>query len=230
MSRLAHLYSSAIGKKAVMAVTGVLLLGFVLVHMLGNLKIYFGAETLQHYADWLRVVGAPLLMKGWALWIFRIGLIVAVALHILAAWQLTRQSHAARPVKYAKRDYVEAGYASRTMRWGGVLIAAFVVYHLLDLTLGTVNPNPQFSPEHVYANVVASFSLWPVSLFYVIANVLLGMHIYHGVWSGIRTLGFQRPLMDGLTRGVALALALVIAVGNISIPVAVLAGVLKVQP
>src|SRR5262245_20214357 len=186
MSWFGDLYKSAVGKKAVMAASGIVLFGFVLVHMIGNLKLYEGVDEqghyiLNNYAGFLRSVGTPAFPTSGLLWIARSILIVAVVLHIWAAWQLTLMNRAARPVGYAGRDLVQADYASRTMRWSGVIILLFVVYHLLDLTFGAANPN--YVEGDVYHNVVASFSRWPVALFYVLANVALGFHLYHGLWS-----------------------------------------------
>jgi succinate dehydrogenase cytochrome b subunit len=216
-------WTSTIGKKAVMAVTGVVLVGFVFVHMVGNLKIYFGEEHFNAYAAFLRTMGAPLLLDEQALWTARIVLLVSVVLHILAAAQLTQRSWAARPQRYGRKDTVAATYAARTMRWGGVIVALFVVYHILHFTLGKVGFAPgQFQPESVYHNVVAGFSVWYVSAFYIAAMLALGLHLYHGVWSMFQTLGVNAR-GNGVYQGLATALALVIVIGNISIPIAVLA-------
>jgi succinate dehydrogenase cytochrome b subunit len=227
MSWFGDLYKSAVGKKAVMAASGIVLFGFVLVHMIGNLKLYEGVDEqghyiLNNYAGFLRSVGTPALPTSGLLWIARAVLLVAVLLHIWAAWQLTRMNREARPVGYARRDLVQAGYASRTMRWGGVIILLFVVYHLLDLTFGTANPS--YVEGDVYHNVVASFSRWPVALFYVLANVALGFHLYHGLWSMFQSLGWNHPRFNSWRRRFAQAFALLITLGNVSFPLAVLAG------
>jgi succinate dehydrogenase / fumarate reductase, cytochrome b subunit len=223
MSWFGEVYRSAVGKKAVMAVTGILLFGFVLVHMVGNLKLYEGPQVLNSYAGFLRTVGSPAIPTSGLLWLARAILLVAVVLHMWAAWQVTMMSRAARPQGYGRRDFVEASYASRTMRWGGVIILLFVVYHLLDLTFGTVNPS--FRHGDVYHNVVASFSVWWVAAFYVVAQVALGFHLYHGLWSLFQSLGWNHPRFNGWRRGFATAFAWIITVGNISFPLAVLAGV-----
>jgi succinate dehydrogenase / fumarate reductase cytochrome b subunit len=209
-----------------MAVTGIILFGFVLVHMLGNLKIYQGALKLNAYAEWLRNLGAPALPHEGALWIFRLVLLGAVGLHILAATQLTLINLKARPLNYRDRQAIQASYASRTMRWGGAIIFLFVVYHLAHLTLGTAHPD--FIPGDVYHNVVAGFQVWWVSAFYIVAQVALGFHLYHGLWSMFQSLGWWEP-EDGKDwrRTFATVFAWVIAVGNISFPLAVLAGVVS---
>lgn len=225
MRRFATLYRSSIGKKVVMAVTGAILFGFVVVHLIGNLKVYQGADKLNHYAEWLREMGGPILGPGQALWLLRIGLIAAVVLHVTSAIQLTRMSHAARPVAYRKRRYEEATYASRTMRWGGVIIVLFVTYHLLHLTLGTVHPT--FQAGLVYENLVAGFQVWWVSAIYILTMVVLGLHMHHGLWSALQTVGSSSAVSRALQHSVAAVVAWAIALGNISMPVAVLAGVIQ---
>jgi succinate dehydrogenase / fumarate reductase, cytochrome b subunit len=222
------LWSSSIGKKIVMALTGVVLVGFVVAHMLGNLKIYKGEAAFDAYATWLREMGSPLLGHEQALWIFRVVLLGAVVLHMLAAWQLTRMSWAARPTGYEEKQALEATYASRTMRWGGVIIALFVVYHLLHFTFGVVGYQPgQFRPASVYHNVVVGFSVWYISAFYIVAQILLGLHLSHGIWSMIQTLGVVTARGDYAYRAAGTAIALAVVAGNISVPVAVLLGFVK---
>jgi succinate dehydrogenase / fumarate reductase cytochrome b subunit len=222
------LWSSSIGKKAVMAVTGAMLMAFVVVHTFGTLKIFKGQEVFDAYALWLREVGTPLLAAGAALWLNRVALLAAASLHMLAAWQLTRQSWAARPVRYREKEPLEATYASRTMRWGGVIIALFVVYHVLHFTVGAVGYGPgQFAHGSVYRNVVLGFSVWYVSAFYIVAMVFLALHLYHAAWSVLQTLGVVTAWGDRAYRTAGAAFAIVVALANISVPVAVLAGVLK---
>ncbi len=206
-----------------MAVTGLMLFGFVLGHMVGNLKLYLGEAALNHYAEWLRTLGEPMIPHGQALWIARIGLLAAVVLHIWSAWQVSVLSRKARPRRYVKQHYVQATYASRTMRWGGVIVLAFIIYHLLHLTFGSVHP--EFEPGEVYRNVVIGFqSIW-VSLFYIVANIFLALHLYHGLWSLFQSLGWNHPSIKNLRRPIAAVFALVVAAGNISFPLAVLFGV-----
>ncbi|MGB5814206.1 MAG: succinate dehydrogenase cytochrome b subunit [Thermoanaerobaculia bacterium] len=225
---LLSFYRTAVGKKTVMAVSGILLFGFVLAHMLGNLKLYLGADELNHYAEWLREVGSPLFPHGSLLWIARLVLLAAVAVHITAATQLTLLSWQARPESYKEREAIEATYASRTMRWGGVLIALFIVYHLAHFTWGPSWAHSDFISGDVYHNVVAGFSVWWVSAFYIVAQLALGLHLYHGLWSLFQTLGWyvdENP--RDWRRRFALVFALVIVLGNISFPLAVLAGLVR---
>lgn len=221
---LLTLYRSALGKKALMAVSGLILFGFVLGHMIGNLKLYLGPESLNHYAEWLREIGSPGLPHGGFLWIARLVLIAAVGIHIVSAWQVTRISRNARPVGYAGRTNVEATYASRTMRWGGVLILLFVIYHLAHFTFGPAWAHSDFVPGDVYHNVVVGFSFWPISLFYIVAQAALAMHLYHGLWSLFQSLGWNHPNLNSWRRKFARAFAAIIFVGNVSFPVSVLTG------
>ncbi|MEM9291525.1 MAG: succinate dehydrogenase cytochrome b subunit [Acidobacteriota bacterium] len=224
MAWLLDVYRSAIFKKAVMAVSGLMLFGFVLTHMLGNLKLYFGPEEINNYAEWLRTIGKPALPKNGALNIARVGLLAAVFLHIWSAWQVTRLSRKARPQKYVKQATIQATYASRTMRWGGVIVLLFIVYHLLHLTLGVVGPEG-FEYGDVYNNVVLGFRNPLISGFYILANLALGLHLYHGLWSLFQSLGLNHPSYRALRRPIALAFASVVTLGNISFPLAVLSGV-----
>ena len=227
MSWLTNLYRSALGKKAVMAVTGVFLFGWVFAHMLGNLKLYLGAEHLNEYATWLRVMGSPAVPNGGLLWLARGLLVVATWLHVQAATQLTLMNRAARPIQYSDRDYPAATYAARTMRWSGVIIILFVIYHLLHLTLGAhVTPAP-FVEGDPYHNVVAGFQIWWVSAFYIIANLALGLHLYHGLWSMFQTLGINTPKFNAWRRNFATAFAAIITVANISFPLAVMLGFVR---
>ena len=220
-----RLVRSLIGKKVIMAVTGVILLLFVIAHLLGNLKVFQGAEHFNAYAAGLRTLGAPFFPRGLLLWVARIVLVGAVCAHIWAAIAVTRASWSARPVGYHGLEAVETTYAARTMRWGGVIIAVYLIYHLLDFTFGRVNPS--FVPGDVYHNVIASFRVWPVSAAYVVAMVVVGLHVYHGLWSAFQTLGLNRSPTFRWRRGLAGTVAGLIAVGYISIPVAVLAGILR---
>jgi len=227
MSWMMNLYRSALGKKAVMAVTGIILFGWIFLHMVGNLKLYLGAEHLNEYAKWLRVMGAPAMPNSALLWASRLLLVVSVWLHIQAATELTLMNRAARPVAYTDRGYVVASYASRTMRWGGVIIALFVIYHLMHLTFGAhVSPAP-FVEGDPYHNVVAGFQVWWVSAIYIIANLALGLHLYHGLWSMFQSLGLNAPRFNPWRRYFASAFAFIITAANVSFPVMVLLGVVK---
>lgn len=208
-----------------MAVTGLMLFLFVVGHLAGNLKVFQGPAHFNAYAEGLRTVGAPFFGRGQLLWVARVVLLVSLVAHIWAAIAVTRASWRARPVAYHRLEVVETTYAARTMRWGGVIILLYVIYHLLDFTFGRVNP--AFVPGDVYHNVVASFQRWPVSLFYAAAMVVVGLHIYHGLWSAFQTLGLHRAPV-ARWRGVAAGvIAAAITAGYLAIPAAVLAGVLR---
>lgn len=222
MSWFTDLYRSAVGKKAVMAVTGIILFGFILVHMVGNLHLYEGPQYMNDYGRFLRQVGAPAIPPHAALWIARAVLLAAVVLHIWAAWQVSRMNREARPVRYEQRAKKHTSYASRTMRWGGVIILLFVIYHLLHFTSGTVHPD--FREGEPYHNVVAGFRIWWVSLFYIVAQAALGLHLYHGMWSLFQSLGWNHPRFNRWRDVFAHTFAWVITVGNISFPIAVLTG------
>src|SRR3954469_11460256 len=213
------LYSTSVGKKYAMAITGMILMAFVLVHMIGNLKIYFGSASFDSYSHWLREVGEPALPEQWLLWAVRIVLLVALAVHLHAAYALTRINRRARPEVYrSKRDYVAADFASRTMRWTGIIVLLFVIFHLLDLTWGPANPD--FVEGDPYHNVITSFERIPVALAYVLANVALGVHLYHGAWSLFQSMGWTRPWR----REFATVFAALIVLGNVSFPIAVMIG------
>jgi succinate dehydrogenase / fumarate reductase cytochrome b subunit len=223
-SPAAALWRSTVGKKAVMAVTGVAMLLYLVAHMIGNLKIFFGAADFNGYAGWLRTIGEPVLHHGWFLWLVRVGLLAAVVLHGVAAYQLSRLDRAARPARYAHRRQ-RASYATRTMRWGGVILALFIVWHILDLTTLTVNPRGQ--AHHPYENIVADFRNWYADVFYIAAMLALGLHIRHGFWSAAQTLGANNARRDRALKAVANILALVLTCGFVAVPVAVMTGVVS---
>ncbi len=220
-------YRSSVGKKYVMAITGVIGMLFVFFHMLGNLKMYLGAGRHQPLRRVpARAAGADRAPHVRALWLLRIGLIVALILHIHAAYSLTVVNHQARPVKYqSHRDYVAANFASRTMRWTGVIVLLFLVWHLADLTWGWLNPN--FVRGDVYHNLVESLTRVPVAILYIVANVALGIHLFHGAWSLFQSVGSNNPRFNEWRRWFAAAFASVIVVGNVSFPVAVMAGIVS---
>ncbi len=215
---------ASVALKLLMAGTGMLLVLFLFAHMIGNLKIFFGGPTFDHYAHWLTTIGSPLLPEGWYLWIQRAGLTAAVVGHIVAATILARRARKARPVRYAHRPKVQGSYAARTMRWGGVIILLFVIYHILDLTTGTLNPHGVHG--EAYRNVVSDFapSRWYVTLFYTLSILAVGFHLRHGIWSAVRTFGQQTARGERLARVTALGLATVLVVGYLSVPFAVLFG------
>jgi succinate dehydrogenase / fumarate reductase, cytochrome b subunit len=210
-------YRTSVGKKVVMAVTGFIVFGWVLAHMIGNLQVFQGPEKLNHYAELLQSLGA-------FLWIARGVMLAAILLHIIAATQVTLQSMGARPTVYRLHRMRKTTYAARTMWWGGPLIALFVIYHLMHLTFGSVH---QGFTDDVYNNVVLGFQVPWVSGVYIAAMILLGFHLYHGLWSMFQSVGLNHPKWNHWRRVFAVLFGLTIAVGNISMPVMVLAGVVK---
>ena len=217
MSQPASFLASSIGRKAVMAATGLILFGFVIVHMVGNFQVYQGPEKLNAYGELLRKYGA-------LLWTARLVLLAAVLLHIWAAWSLTRSNAHARRVGYESFTPQASTYASRTMRWSGILILLFVVYHLLHFTFGAHVVHPDFIHGDVYHNFIVGFQNPVVSFFYIASMLALGLHLYHGAWSTLQTLGASHPRLDGVRRPLAAAVTALIVLGNISMPVAVMAG------
>ncbi|AXG83032.1 succinate dehydrogenase [Streptomyces paludis] len=219
------LWTSTIGKKTVMAVSGLIMLGYLVAHMLGNLKIFFGPAEFNGYAHWLRTLGEPVLHHEWALWLVRFVLVAAVVAHAVCAYQLSRRDLAARPTGYAHKRR-RASYATRTMRWGGVILALFIVWHILDLTTGTVHSGG-FQPGHPYQNVIDTFSTWYGNTIYLVAMLALGLHIRHGFWSAAQTLGVGSATRERLLRATADLLALALTAGFVAVPVAVMTGVVS---
>ena len=226
---LLDLYSTAVGKKYAMAISGLMLIGFVVVHMVGNLKMYLGEEDFNHYAEFLRELLVPILPRTVLLWLLRFGLLAAAVVHVHAAVSLTRLNREARSVKYqSARDYQVASFASRTMRWTGSVVILFLLWHLADLTWGTTNAigtDSTFVRGEAYANVVRSFERVPVAILYIVANIALGVHLFHGVWSLFQSMGWNNPRFKEWRRHLATAVATIVVVGNVSFPVAVLAGI-----
>jgi succinate dehydrogenase / fumarate reductase cytochrome b subunit len=218
---------SSVGLKALVAASGIVLILFLVAHALGNLKVFAGRAAFDHYAEWLRTIGTPLLPPVGYLWLQRAVLLVAVLTHVGAATVLALRARAARPVRYVRRGPVRGSYAARTMRWGGVIIALFVVYHVLDLTTGTLNPAAD--PADPYGNLVADFAddRWYVTLLYTVAVVTLGFHLRHGVFSALRSLGQQRPRGERRLRALALGFAVALCAGYLIVPFAVLTGVVR---
>lgn len=222
------LYRSTIGKKAIMAVTGLMLVGFVILHMAGNLQVFIGATKMNSYAAFLKSLGE-------LLWLLRLALLAALVLHVLMAWQLTQIKRKARPIDYTAREAQVSTVASRTMRWGGVLLLVFIVFHILHFTTGTVFPvastpdamYPAWSHTDVYGNIISAFRTPWVAAFYVVAMLFLMLHLFHGAWSSVRTLGLTKPSRHPLHRRVATVIALVVWLGFSVIPVAVLLGVIR---
>jgi succinate dehydrogenase / fumarate reductase cytochrome b subunit len=217
MQRSLTFFGSSIGKKVVMAATGLVLYGFVIGHMIGNLQIYLGPKAINDYAEFLQHF-----LHGQGIWLARGGLLLAVALHIWMAVTLTLANWSARPVGYREWQAVDSTYASRTMVWSGPILAVFVVYHLLHFTFGSVHP--EFVKGDVYRNVVVGFQNPFVSAFYVLAMLALGLHMYHGFWSMLHTLGLSHPRWNPVRRTASLVLAGILVIGNVSVPLSVLAG------
>ncbi|MER6105402.1 succinate dehydrogenase [Streptomyces sp. NPDC001832] len=218
-------WDSSVGKKTIMAVSGLIMLLYLVVHMIGNLKIFFGSGEFNHYAHWLRTMGEPFLHYEWALWIVRVVLVAAVVLHAVSAYQLSRRDIRARPAKYVHKK-PRASYATRTMRWGGIILALFIVWHILDLTTGTVHSGG-FQSGNPYQNVIDTFSTWYGNTIYIVAMLALGLHVQHGFWSAAQTLGAGSATRDRALKTIANVLALVLTVGFISVPVAVMTGVVS---
>lgn len=212
--RTSSFFASTVGKKIVMAVSGLIMVGFVILHMAGNLQVFEGPDRLNTYSAFLH---GP---ANEALWILRVILIVSLVAHVISAYQLTVIDRAARPVPYVKRELQVATVASRTMRIGGVVLLVFIVLHVLHFTTLTLQPAPLVEGD-VYANVITSFRIWWVTLLYVIAMIALALHLYHGAWSSVRTLGIERGRLDPFRRPVAIALAIIIWAGFTLVPVAV---------
>ena len=213
---LLNFWRSTIGKKVVMAVTGLIGVGFVIGHMVGNLQMFQGPAKMNAYAHFLKSLGG-------LLWLARLILLGAVILHVIAAYQLSRGRLAARPVGYAKGGQREVStLASRTIRWGGAFLLAFIVFHILHFT--TLSIFRDYSETDVYGNVIRGFSVWWVVLIYLVAMVFLGLHLYHGTWSALRTIGATRPSPDPLRRRASIAVAAIVALGFMAIVIAVFTG------
>jgi succinate dehydrogenase / fumarate reductase cytochrome b subunit len=218
-------WGTSVGKKSVIAVTGIVFLLYVIAHMIGNLKVFFGIETFDAYSQHLREIGEAIFGYEGVLWGIRAVLVGSVVLHMWAAFSLWYQAKKARPIGYQHRQRWEGSYAARTMRWGGVIIALFVIWHILDLTTGTVNPLG--GDESAYLKLVASFDRWYVALFYILAVVALGLHIRHGLWSAIQTFGANSALKQNALKTFAFVVAAVITIGFAIVPLSVMTGLVR---
>lgn len=216
---------TSIGRKLLMASASILLFLYVVAHLAGNLKVYLGAEAFNHYAEWLRVVGEPLFPEHSVLWIARIVLLAALFVHIYEYVVLWLQKRRARTTRYKKYDPQVFSWTSRAMMWGGIAIFAFVVFHLLHLTTGDVHPD--FVAGDAYSNVVTGFRSVPVAGIYMVGVVALGLHLYHGLWSALQTFGINNPKYNRYRRPAAGIIATLITLGYLSIPIAVLTGVIN---
>jgi len=219
MNTVLTFWRSTIGKKVVMGATGLIGLGFVIGHMAGNLQTFAGAEKLDAYGALLHGPLHEVVLLA------RVVLIAAVILHVTAAYQLTMLSRAARPVDYAMRKPQVSTLASRTLRWGGVLLLAFIVFHILHFTIGSVHPD--YVEGRIYRNLQTGFAVKWVAVFYLVAMIALGMHLFHGAWSSMRTLGVARQTAHPIKRYLPVVLAVVISSGFAAIPLAFLLGVLN---
>jgi succinate dehydrogenase / fumarate reductase cytochrome b subunit len=218
--RAPSFWQSTNGKKVVMAVTGAIMFLFIIGHVAGNLQIFEGPAKLNAYGHFLHSIGE-------LLWPVRIVLILSVILHITATVQLALRNKAARPVGYSRKEAINSSYASRTMYWSGPIVLAFIIFHLLQFTAGYIHPDSQFIEGDVYHNVVAGFSVWWVSVWYIIAVSLLGLHLRHGIWSMFQSIGYNHPRHTPLLKNAAFVIALLITLGYISIPISVLLGFVK---
>jgi succinate dehydrogenase / fumarate reductase, cytochrome b subunit len=220
-------YRSTIGKKIIMGVTGLIGIGFLILHMAGNLQFFISQDKINSYGALLHGPLAELT------WLLRIVLIVSVVLHVLMAYQLTMISRAARPIEYQRKEPQVATLASRTMKWGGVLLLVFIVVHILHFTNEIVDPGgwrgmtDSQGHRDVYGNLIASFRIWWVAAFYIVAMLALGLHLYHGAWSSLRTLGYAKTSAHPLRRRIALAVAVIVWLGFTIIPVSVITGIIR---
>ena len=220
------LYRSSIGKKALMALTGLIWIGYVVMHMYGNTKAFLGSEHFNEYAEGLRYLGAPVFGHLHLLTIARIVLVAAIAVHIWAAWSLFVKAREARPSSYASRRVVQANYASLTMRYGGLVIVLFVLFHLAHLTWGISPIHPDYDRGDAYHNLVIGFQSLPVVIIYLVALAALGLHLYHGTWSMFQTLGLNDSNWDSAFRALAWVLAIVVPLGFAAVPLAVQFGII----
>jgi succinate dehydrogenase / fumarate reductase cytochrome b subunit len=213
-------WQSTNGKKVIMAVTGCMMFGFVIGHMLGNLQMFESPEHINAYGHFLHNLGE-------VLWIERGIMLLAIALHITVSVQLALRSMAARPVGYSRKEAINSDYASRTMYWSGPIVLAFIIFHLLHFTAGVIHPNATFTQGEVYSNVVSGFHVWWVSLWYIFAISLLGIHLSHGIWSMFQSVGLAGKRQTPLLKLAARAIAILVVLGYISIPISVYLGFVK---
>jgi succinate dehydrogenase / fumarate reductase cytochrome b subunit len=225
MRRVVALYRSSVGKKILMAFTGFIWFGFLVGHVAGNLKAFQGAEAFDTYAHHLRIIGEPILPETGFLWAFRALMLAAFVIHAWLAWETSRSSWAARGTGYKKKENLNFDFASGLMRWGGVLILAFLVYHILHMTTGTLHPD--FVEGEAYHNLVTGLSNPVVAGFYLVAMAAILLHLYHGIWSMFQTLGANHPKYSAMRRPLAVVISTLISLAFISVPVAVLAGMIS---
>jgi succinate dehydrogenase / fumarate reductase cytochrome b subunit len=212
---------SSVGKKVAMAISGIVLFGFVTVHMLGNMQAYMGAEPMNHYAELLQTM-----IHGKGIWVFRLVMITAVLVHAWCALTLTLANNAARPVGYRAKMNQAATFSSRTMRWTGSILGLFIIFHILHLTTGTIHPGGVFEKGKAFENLVSGLQVPLVAAIYIVAQLCLGFHMWHGVWSLTQTLGWSHPRYNVLRRRFSYVMAILVAGVNISFPIAVLTGII----
>jgi len=222
MKKVFSFWSSTVGKKVVMAVTGLIMVGFTVLHMVGNLKAFMGPTKFDAYAHYLRTVGEPVFGYSQALWILRIVLIISVVLHAVSAAQLARLSRVARPTGYKMDNDLTYTYASKSMRWGGLFLLAFIVLHILHFTTGEVHPG--FVEGAAHQNLLMGLQVAPVAALYILAMIIFGLHLFHGIWSAFQTLGLNNPRLDDTVRKVSIFGSVLVALGFTVIPIAVLTG------
>jgi succinate dehydrogenase / fumarate reductase cytochrome b subunit len=217
-------FDNSVVKKTVMAVSGIIMVLYLVAHMVGNLKAFQGAEKFNAYSGWIRTIGDPAIPAQTALWIIRLVLLAAVVAHFWAAISLWRQARRARPVSYVSKKRVQQSFASRTVRWGGLILALFIIWHILDLTLGAVNPVGHDSTP--YDRLVASFSNIPITAFYVVSMLLLGLHLRHGIFAATQTLGQTNRKRERAVNAIAYVVATVLTVGFLLVPLSVAFGLI----
>lgn len=220
-------WRTSIGKKLLMASASIILFLFIVFHLAGNLKVFLGREHFDHYAEWLRVIGSPFFPDRWVLWIVRALLILALVVHVGVYYLLWLRKRRARSMGYRSYDPQVFSWFSRAMLWGGIAIFAFVAFHLLHLTTGTIQPEAplyHFQPGDPYQNVFEGFHVWWVTLIYAGGVIALGMHLYHGIWSAMQTFGINNPKYNRFRRPTAAVIAIIITAGFLSIPLTIAAG------
>src|ERR1700738_410453 len=221
------IYRTSIGKKVTMAASGLVLVLYVIGHMIGNLKAFLSAKELNAYAEFLRRMGEPIFPHSVLLWITRVIVGTAFVVHVYLAIDLSLRSRQARRLRYAHPDRVQANPAPFTMRWGGLALALFVVFHLAHFTWGWIHPDYTYRRGAVYQNVVGSFNVWWLVVIYVAAMVALGLHLYHGTWSMFQTFGVNNRRWDPIVRRTAATVAIVLFIGFISVSIGVLVGAIS---
>ena len=225
MNKLKQFYGTAIGKKFVVAVTGIIMAGFLVMHMIGNFKAFAGADKLDHYAAYLREIGQDLFGHETVLWIFRFVLLVAVIAHIVSIILLTKQNRKARPVKYHVKKSFASTFAARMMIVSGILLLVFILVHLAQFTLGWFKPTP-FVHGEVYNNISQAFAVGWIACFYIFMMLVVCMHLYHGIWSFFQTLGLDNPDRNKPLRGLAIFVSVVLFLGFSAVPFAFLTGMI----